>query len=86
MYDLVPTSFQNYLVGTLVGLWLITLFNVYLGSIAADRVSLSDATRLRTPLLWIAIGVGFITTVIVLVYLIRIAQRTLAEYDANQNT
>jgi len=81
MFGLAPISFRNYFVGTLVGLWPITLFNVYLGSIAADMVSLSDATRLRTPLQWTAVGAGFIVSVIAIVYLIKFAQKTLAEYD-----
>jgi len=86
MFGLVPISFKNYFIGTLVGLWPITLFNVYLGSIAADMVSLSGATRLRTPLQWTAVVAGFSVTVIALVYLTKVAQKTLADYDADKNT
>lgn len=82
IFGLVPVSLRDYVLGTFIGLWPITIFNVYLGSIAADLVSLGDAGSLRSPFQWFVYAVGFSVSIAALLYLIKLSQRILAEYEA----
>ncbi|MCK5923421.1 MAG: TVP38/TMEM64 family protein, partial [Methylococcales bacterium] len=82
VFGLVPVSFRDYVLGTFIGLWPITIFNVYLGSIAADLVSLGDAAIPRSPFQWFMYVAGFSVSIAALLYLTRLSQRILAEYEA----
>jgi uncharacterized membrane protein YdjX (TVP38/TMEM64 family) len=81
VFGLVPVSFRDYVVGTFIGLWPITIFNVYLGSIAADLVSLGDAASPRSSFQWFMYAAGFSVSIAALLYLTRLSQRILAEYE-----
>jgi hypothetical protein len=52
---------------------------VYLGSIAADIATLGSRNTERTPLEWGLYGAGFVLSIIVVLYLNRVASRLLAE-------
>jgi len=80
VFGLVPVSLRDYIVGTFIGLWPITVFNVYLGSLAADLVSLDSAVSPRTPTQWVIYGAGFAVAIAALLYLTKLAQRLLTEY------
>lgn len=67
----------DYTKGTFLGLWPITLFNVYLGSIAADVMSLADGAAQRTRFEWIVYATGFILVLIVLLITARLAAKRL---------
>ncbi len=78
---LAPVSLNHYIIGTFLGLWPITLFNVYLGSIAHDFMALSDVATPRTPLQWVFYAAGFGASLLAVFYLTRRAQRALSAYD-----
>lgn len=79
-FGLLPVTLRNYLLGTFLGLWPITLFNVYLGSLASDVLSTGAESQTRTSAQWIIYGFGFVLTVVAVVYLSRLARRTLTDY------
>ena len=77
---LTPVRLPHYAFGSLVGFIPFSVHNVYLGSIAADISTMSVRDLGRTPLEWALYGGGFVATVIVVIYLNRLAQRALRRY------
>ncbi len=78
-FGLTPVTTRNYLLGTLVGLWPISVFNVYLGSIAGDLMSLGNSSSQRTPLQWFMYLFGFLVVAGVVLALLKYAQRRVPE-------
>lgn len=70
-------SFFEFYMGNLVGIVPFTMTNVYLGSIAADLATLGAGRAARSWQDWLVYSVGFVMTVAALVYLVRLAQKTL---------
>ncbi|KGE02737.1 hypothetical protein HRUBRA_02715 [Pseudohaliea rubra DSM 19751] len=81
-FGLTGFSFRSYSLGTFIGLVPFSLHNVYLGSLAANLVSVDDQAVGRTPLEWSIYGIGFVATVVAVVTLNRIARRALARFQA----
>lgn len=81
-FGLTGFSFRGYTLGTLLGLVPFSLHNVYLGSLAADLVTVNARDYGRTPLEWAIYGIGFVATVVAVIYLNRLARRALARYEA----
>ena len=79
-FGLTHFSFRGYVGGSLLGFIPFSVHNVYLGSIAADLTTLAARDLGRTPLQWTLYGAGFIATVIVVLYLNRLARRALDRY------
>jgi len=77
---LTPVRLPHYAFGSLLGFIPFSVHNVYLGSIAADISTMSVRDLGRTPLEWALYGGGFVATVLVVVYLNRLAQRALRRY------
>ena len=77
---LTPVRLPHYAFGSLVGFIPFSVHNVYLGSIAADISTMSVRDLGRTPVEWALYGGGFVATVIVVIYLNRLAQRALQRY------
>lgn len=82
-FGLTGFRFRGYALGTLIGLVPFSLHNVYLGSLAADLVTLDARSYGRTPVEWTIYGIGFAATVVAVIYLNRLARRALARYDAS---
>ena len=78
-FGLTPVTTRNYLVGTLVGLWPISVFNVYLGSIAGDLMSLGNSSSQRTPFQWFIYLFGFLVVAVIVLALLKYAQRRVPE-------
>lgn len=74
-FGLTPVTTRNYVLGTLIGLWPISVFNVYLGSIAGDLMSLGSSTSHRTPFQWFIYLVGFLVVAVIVVVVLKYAQR-----------
>ena len=55
-----------------------TVMYVYIGSLAGDLVTLGSGERSRTPAEWALYGVGLMATVVLTLYITRIAQRALS--------
>jgi len=59
-FGLTTVNARHYIIGTLLGLCPITAFNVYLGSMAGDLLSLGSTGFDRTPMQWFLYIVGLI--------------------------
>ena len=81
-FGLTRFSLRGYSLGTLIGLIPFSLHNVYLGSLAANLISLENRELGRTPVEWSIYAIGFIATVFAVVYLNRLARRALAGYSS----
>lgn len=79
-FGLTPFSLRGYVGGSLLGFIPISLYSVYLGSVAADFSTLGARDAGRSPLEWAIYGMGFVATVIAVIYLNRLARRALARY------
>lgn len=78
-FGLSGVSFRGYALGTAIGLVPFSLHNVYLGSLAANLLTLDERAIGRTPLEWAIYAIGFLATVVAVVYLNRVARRALAQ-------
>ena len=76
-FGLTPLVGRSYLIGTFIGLWPITLFNVYLGSIATDLIALSASSSTTSPLQWFLYCLGLTCTGVVMLVAIRRARREI---------
>lgn len=82
-FGLTPVRFRDFTVGTLVGIIPFSLHNAYLGSMAADIVSLGERGAERTPLEWATYGAGLVLIIVAVSGLARIAQKTLKIHTAS---
>lgn len=76
---------SDFMVGTFFGIMPITVFNVYIGSLAGDLATLGSRATPRSPLQWTVYGAGFVITVVALVYINRRAQKILNAYLAENS-
>jgi uncharacterized membrane protein YdjX (TVP38/TMEM64 family) len=76
LYGLTPIGFWPYLLTSWLAMLPGTLMYVYLGHIAGIAVT---GTRDRTMAEWVALGVGFVATIAVTVYITRLAKQKLQE-------
>lgn len=85
LFGLTSVSFRGYVLGSLIGFIPFSIHNVYLGSIAASLATLGERQVGRSPLEWTLYGIGFVTTVIAVLYFNRLARRALARYTDGDN-
>lgn len=78
-FGLTSFSLRGYVLGSLVGFIPFSLHNAYIGSLAADIASMSEGLG-RSPLQWAFYGLGFVATVVALIWFNKLAQRALANY------
>lgn len=77
-YGLTAVSLKDYMLGTAIGIIPGTAAYIYLGTILGDVARRGH--RERTPLEWGLYICGFIATVIVCVYIMRLAKAALARH------
>ena len=75
---LTQVSLKNYFLASWIGMLPGTVMYVYIGSLASDLATLGIGERSRTPAEWALYGVGLIATVVLTLYITRIAQRALS--------
>ncbi len=80
-FGLTKFTFKGFALGSLIGFIPFSLHNVYLGSITADLASLSRGEVERTSLQWAFYGLGFVATIVALIYFNNLARRALAAYS-----
>jgi uncharacterized membrane protein YdjX (TVP38/TMEM64 family) len=84
LYGLTAVKFWPYLLASWIGMLPGTLLYVYLG--AAGKASLRGAagqSSLRSPWEYLLFGIGLVATVIVTIWLTRIAHRELSKTELN---
>ena len=62
-----------------------TIMYVYIGSLAGSLATLGAGGRTRTPQEWILYGVGLAATIIVTIYVTRIAKKALSKKVSEGN-
>ncbi len=76
-FGLTQVSLKDYFLASWIGMLPGTLMYVYIGSLAGDLATLGSGERSRTPAEWALYGVGLMATVVLTLYITRIAQRAL---------
>lgn len=79
-----PVTLNTYLKGTIIGLWPITVFNVYLGSLANDLLSLEQASAPQNPYQWALSGMGLLFSGIVVILAVRRATSAFADIKSTK--
>lgn len=79
-FGLTQISWRGFVGGSILGFIPFSVHNVYLGSIAADITKLGVRHVGRTPMEWALYIVGFLATLIMVLYLDRLAHRALSKY------
>lgn len=78
-FGLTSFSLRGYVLGSFVGFIPFSLHNAYIGSITADIASMSEGVG-RSPVQWAFYGLGFVATIVALIWFNKLAQRALANY------
>jgi len=76
-FGLTKVSLRDYFFASWIGMIPGTIMYVYIGSLAGDLAKLGAEGRTRTPAEWALYVVGLIATVVVTIYVTKIAKRTL---------
>ena len=76
-FGLTQVSLKDYFLASWIGMLPGTVMYVYIGSLAGDLAALGSGERSRTPAEWALYVVGLTATVVLTLYITRIAQRAL---------
>lgn len=79
LFGLTKFKLRDFSIGTFFGIWPITIFNVYVGSITADLSTLG-APSTKTNLEWIVYICGFVITIFAVIYISHRARQALKQY------
>ncbi len=79
LFGLTKFKLRDFFIGTFFGIWPITIFNVYVGSITADLSTLGVPSA-KTNLEWIFYICGFVVTIFAVIYLSHRARQALKKY------
>jgi uncharacterized membrane protein YdjX (TVP38/TMEM64 family) len=77
-YGLTKVSLRHYFFASWIGMIPGTVMYVYLGSLAGDLASLGVGGHTRTTAEWVLYGVGLLATVLVTVFVTRVAKKALS--------
>ena len=78
-FGLTRVSLRDYVLASWIGMLPGTVMFVYIGSLIGDLGNLSSAGRQKTPLEWTLYAVGLLATIVVTIYVTRIARKALGE-------
>ncbi|MBE9146203.1 TVP38/TMEM64 family protein [Planktothrix mougeotii] len=76
-FGLTNVSLKDYFLASWIGMLPGTILYVYLGSLVGSLAQLGMGERSRTPIEWLLYGIGLMATVIVTIYITKIAQNAL---------
>jgi uncharacterized membrane protein YdjX (TVP38/TMEM64 family) len=76
-FGLTKVKLLHYVIASWIGMIPGTIMYVYLGSLAGSLATVGAGERTRTPGEWALYGLGLLATVVVTVYVTKIARRTL---------
>ena len=77
-FGLTGVSLKQYFFASWLGMIPGTVMYVYIGSLAGDLATLGTGERTRTTGEWVLYGAGLVATVVVTVFVTRLARRALA--------
>ena len=77
-FGLTKVRLKQYFLASWIGMIPGTIMYVYIGSLAGDLASLGTSSRNRTTGEWILYGVGLLATLVVTVFVTRLAKKALA--------
>ncbi|MBA4396261.1 MAG: hypothetical protein C0394_02555 [Syntrophus sp. (in: bacteria)] len=80
-YGLTKVSLRDYFFASWIGMLPGTIMYVYIGSLVGDLARLSAGGRTRTTAEWALYVVGFMATVMVTIYVTRIARAALSKKE-----
>lgn len=78
-FGLTQVRFRDYLLASWIGMLPATVLYVYIGSLAGSLASVSSGAGSRTPAEWAFYALGLLATLIVTIFVTRIARRALQE-------
>jgi uncharacterized membrane protein YdjX (TVP38/TMEM64 family) len=78
-YGLTQVSLRDYFFASWIGMMPGTVMYVYIGSLAGSLALVGAEGRARTPVEWTLYGVGLVATVVVTIFVTRIAKAALAK-------
>ena len=78
-FGITRVSAREYVLASWIGMLPAMVVLVYIGSLAGSLANLGAGGRTRTPLEWTLYGAGLLMTVIVTIYITRVAKRALEE-------
>lgn len=84
-FGLTQVKLKHYLIASWLGMMPGTIMYVYIGSLAGDLASLGSGERTRSTGEWILYGIGLAATVVVTVFVTRIAKKALDTRVASQS-
>ncbi|VXD15128.1 conserved membrane hypothetical protein [Planktothrix serta PCC 8927] len=76
-FGLTNVSLKDYFLASWIGMLPGTILYVYVGSLVGSLAQLGMGERSRTPVEWLLYGIGLIATIIVTIYITKIAQNAL---------
>ncbi|MFM6195251.1 MAG: TVP38/TMEM64 family protein [Planktothrix sp.] len=76
-FGLTNVSLKDYFLASWIGMLPGTILYVYVGSLVGSLAQLGTAERSRTLIEWLLYGIGLMATLIVTLYITRIAQNAL---------
>lgn len=81
-FGLTPVPLPAYFVGTFLGLWPVTLFNTYLGSLANTLLFLESPVWSQTQDLWVWLLLGSVFSIALIMVLVWYIKRILKQLEA----
>ena len=78
-YGLTKVKLGHYVLASWIGMMPGTVMYVYIGSLAGDLATLGAGERARTTGEWILYGVGLLATIVVTVFVTRLARKALSQ-------
>ncbi len=76
-FGLTQVKLKHYFIASWLGMMPGTIMYVYIGSLAGDLASLGTGERIRSPGEWVLYGIGLAATIVVTVFVTRIAKKAL---------
>ena len=77
-YGLTKVSLRDYFFASWIGMFPGTVMYVYIGSLAGSVATVGAEERVRTTGEWVLYGVGLVATVVVTIYVTRLARKALS--------
>ena len=85
LFGLTKFKMRSFILGTFLGIWPITIFNVYVGSLASSLAKLGDVSEANNAQLYFYIF-GFVCTIIAIFYITSRAKLALNRYLETSGT